>query len=319
MMATYLSDDDINFEGYLNATDQEYKVKSAKVWIEELEDELVNPPVDRSVMMPWSSADGLFAFRPGEVTIWAGGNGGGKSMMTGLIALGLMKQKQKICIASFEMKPKITLKRMIRQFAGKSMELVDYGQQPDEQKRNAYARFKIFTDQKLWLYDQQGSVNPQMIEAMCWHCATTLGITHIFIDSLMKCVPGEDSYNDQKNFVDKLTAIARDNDIHIHLVHHIRKQQSEETRPNKNDLRGSSAITDQVDNVLLLWRNKRKEHDVQRGESVDESIPDSYLMCEKQRNGEGEPWFEFWYHKDSQQFIDRFGGMPMAFDVRGEF
>jgi len=154
---------------------------------------------------------------------------------------------------------------------------------------------------------------------MCWHCATKLGITHIFIDSLMKCVPGEDNYNQQKDFVDKLTAIARDNDIHIHLIHHIRKQVSEEVRPNKNDLRGSSAITDMVDNVLILWRNKKKEMEAHRGESVDHNMPDAYLMCVKQRNGEGEPWMEFYFHPDSQQFLERSGGLPMSFDNVGDF
>jgi twinkle protein len=315
----YLSDDDIDFDAYLSMTDHEAKVKEARIWVDELEDELVNPPVDRSVLLPWSTTIDSFAFRPGEVTVWAGSNGSGKSLMTGQVALGLMKQNQKICIASFEMKPKITLKRMIRQFAGKSMESNNYVQTPDAQKRDAYGRFKIFVDKKLYLYDQQGTVNAQMIEALCHHCATKLGVQHMIIDSLMKCVPGEDSYNDQKNFVDKLTAIARDQDIHIHLVHHIRKLASEEVRPSKSDLRGSSSITDQVDNVLILWRNKKKQHSLERGEDVDPMIPDAFLMCEKQRNGEREPWFEFYFHNDSQQFIDKFNGLPLAFDQKGDF
>jgi twinkle protein len=318
-MATFLSDDDIDFDSYLAATDSDAKVKQAGVWKEEFEAELISPPVDRSVSLPWGSTIDSFAFRPGEVSVWAGGNGSGKSLMTGQVMLGLIKQNQKICIASFEMKPKITLKRMIRQFAGKSLESNHYVQTPTQQKRDAYDRFFGFIDNRLWLYDQQGTVNSRMIEAMCHHCATKLSIQHVVIDSLMKCVPGEDSYNEQKDFVDRLTAIARDHDIHIHLVHHIRKLSSEEVRPSKSDLRGSSAITDQVDNVLILWRNKKKQHSMERGESVDPMIPDAYLMCEKQRNGEREPWFEFYFHLDSQQFIDRLNGMPMAFDTKGDF
>jgi twinkle protein len=315
----YLNDDEIDFEAYLAATENEAKVKKATVWKSEFIDELTNPPEDRSIPMPWTSTADSFAFRPGEVTVWAGGNGSGKSLMTGQVMLGLIKQNQKICIASFEMKPKVTLKRMIRQFAGKSMESTHYVKTPIEQKQDAYDRFFGFIDNRLWLYDQQGTVNSRIIEAMCHHCATKLKIQHVVIDSLMKCIPGEDSYNEQKDFVDRLTAIARDHDIHIHLVHHIRKLSSEEVRPGKADLRGSSAITDQVDNVLILWRNKKKQHSLERGEQVDPMTPDAYLMCEKQRNGEKEPWFEFYFHADSQQFIDRFNGMPMAFDARGDF
>lgn len=318
-MATFLSDDDIDFDAYLAATDSEAKVKRASVWAEEFEADLVSPPVDRSVTMPWSSTADSFAFRPGEVSVWAGSNGSGKSLMTGQVMLGLIRQNQKICIASFEMKPKITLKRMIRQFAGKSLESNNYIKTPEDQKRDAYQRFFSFLGDRLWLYDQQGTVNSRTIEAMCHHCATKLGIQHVVIDSLMKCVAGEDNYNEQKDFVDRLTSIARDHDIHIHLVHHIRKLTSEEVRPSKSDLRGSSSITDQVDNVLILWRNKKKQHSMERGEQVDPMVPDAYLMCEKQRNGEREPWFEFYFHSDSQQFIDRYNGMPMAFDLKGDF
>ena len=78
-------------------------------------------------------------------------------------------------------------------------------------------------------------------------------------------------------------------------------------------------IADQVDNVLIMWRNKKKEHEAERGADVDPRMPDAWLMCEKQRNGEHEKWYEFWYHKDSQQFLERFSGMPMQFDLKGEF
>ena len=315
----YLTDDDIDFSRYLDVTDHKHKVKLSSVWADELKDEVLNPPVDRSTLMPWASTADSFQFRPGEVTVWAGLNGSGKSMITSQVALSLIKQKQRICIASFEMKPKVTLKRMIRQFAGKSLESTHYAQTPVQQKLDAIERFKTFAASSLYLYDQQGTAKPDVIIAMCRYCADELGIHHIMIDNLMKCVPGEDDYNKQKDFVDQLTGVARDYDIHIHLVHHIRKLSSDEIRPSKFDLRGSSAITDQVDNVLIMFRNKKKEHELQAGDTTNAQAYDSMLMCEKQRNGEAEDWFEMWYHKDSQQFLDRSNGMPMIFDAKGEF
>ena len=318
-MGMFLTDDDIDFNSYLAMTEYETKVRDMRLTIDQLIEEEHNPPIDRSPLLPWPSTLDGFAFRPGEVTVWAGSNGGGKSLMTGQAVLGLLKQGQRCCIASFEMKPKMTAKRMIRQFAGKSLESTHYVKTPKQQRIEAYLRFKEFINGNLFVYDQQGTVDSQKIEALVWHCATKLEIDHVVIDSLMKCVSGEDDYNAQKNFVDKLCSLARDHDIHIHLVHHIRKLSSEEVRPSKTDLRGSSAITDQVDNVLLVHRNKRKEHAIAAGRDYDHQEPDCFLMCEKQRNGEGEPWFDLWYHKDSQQFIDRFNGMPMQFDLKGEF
>jgi twinkle protein len=179
-------------------------------------------------------------------------------------------------------------------------------------------RFKAFTAGYLWLYDQQGTTSADQVIAMARYCAVEKGVQHVFIDSLMKCVSGEDDYNAQKAFVDELTSLARDHNVHVHLIHHIRKLQSEEIKPNKNDIKGSGSISDQVDNVLMVWRNKKKEHDAQNG-SVDPMIPDAYLMCEKQRNGEAEDWYSLWYLKDSQQFVEHHDSIPMSFDDGGRF
>ena len=74
--------------------------------------------------------------------------------------------------------------------------------------------------------------------------------------------------------------------------------------PNKMDIKGTGSITDQVDNVFLWWRNKKKEHQLQANDTVDVLAPDAIMMCEKQRNGEDESWFSMYYDKESQQFTE---------------
>jgi twinkle protein len=147
-------------------------------------------------------------------------------MVTGQIAMGLIKQKQRVMIASFEMKPKRTLFRMLRQFAGEN---IDFPRYTDKARylTNLITRMRTFAHANLWLYDQQGTVTAQQVIAVSRYSAVELGVQHIFIDSLMKCVSGEDDYNAQKSFVDELTSLARDHNVHIHLIHHIRKLQSE--------------------------------------------------------------------------------------------
>jgi twinkle protein len=310
---------DIDTEKYLKAHDVTHKVHEAAVWLEELQKDLISPPEkDMSTTMPWAKTHSTFQFRPGEVTLYAGSNGGGKSLVTGQVAMGLIKQKQKVCIASFEMKPKRTLYRMLRQFAGEDIDVPRYSDK-STYIGSLLGRFIKFSETGLWLYDQQGTTSSQQVIAMARYCAVELGVQHVFIDSLMKCVTGEDDYNAQKNFVDELTALARDHNVHIHLVHHIRKLGSEEIQPSKTDIKGSGAIADQVDNVLLMWRNKKKEHDIQNGHAPDHKKPDALLMCEKQRNGEAEEWYSLWFNRESQQFVDESGGMPMSFDDRGAF
>jgi twinkle protein len=309
--------DEVDFEKYIKANDVGQKVRGAVDFLEEVREDFINPKEEPQQVMPWPKTHQGFGFRAGEVTLYAGGNGGGKSMVTGQIALHLIKQGQKVMIASFEMKPKRTLTRMLRQFAGENIYNPMF---VNKQKHlmDLVTRLQDFSHGKLWLYDQQGTVTSQQVIAVSRYSAVELGVQHIFIDSLMKCVSGEDDYNAQKMFVDELTALARDHNVHIHLIHHIRKLASEEIQPNKNDIKGSGAISDQVDNVLMVWRNKKKEHQAQTG-PVDSMIPDAMLMCEKQRNGEAEDWYSLWYHKDSQQFVEYDNSVPMSFDNGGRF
>lgn len=310
---------EIDVDKYLKANDITHQIHEPYKWLRQMVEEYDSPKHDDSVsFLCWPDSQTEFQFRLGEVTIYAGNNGGGKSLITGQIALGLIKQNRKVCIASFEMRPMQTLYRMLRQFAGKSFDN-PFFRVPKHEFESYVERFNEWSDEKLWFYDQQGTTNAQQVIAMARYAAVELGITHIFIDSLMKCVAAEDAYNEQKYFVDELCALARDHNVHIHLVHHIRKLGSEENMPSKSDIKGTGAITDQVDNVFLVYRNKKKEHSIKMGKSINDDDPDTYLMCEKQRNGESEGWVSLWYHKDSQQFVERFGGVPMAFDSKGSF
>ncbi|WP_457836068.1 hypothetical protein, partial [Staphylococcus aureus] len=83
--------------------------------------------------------------------------------------------------------------------------------------------------------------------------------------------------------------------------------------PDKMDSKGSGAIADQVDNVLIVWRNKKKERDQKAGKMVSATEPDALLICDKQRNGEWEGRFTLWYERDSQQFVAASDAGPLNF------
>jgi twinkle protein len=90
----------------------------------------------------------------------------------------------------------------------------------------------------------------------------------------------------------------------------MRKGDDENHVGGKFDLKGSGAITDQVDNVFIVWRNKRKALERQQNGVVDESIPDAALVCEKQRNGDWEGRIGLWFHPDSNQYVaEQFGAI----------
>lgn len=300
-----ISDDDIDFGLYLRETDAKTKVKPASVWMEELIERLKNPDRTKKVFLPWEKCSKVFDFRAGEVTLWAGQNGHGKTQVVSQVVLSLMGQEQKVCVASFEMKPQTTLTRFARMYSGTNPFSPEYQSKDGvDALTTLYRDFGEWSDSRLWLYDQQGTVTADKVIGMARYCAKELGITHIVIDSLMKCVQGEDDYNGQKEFVDELTALARDNQVHIHLIHHTRKPQNENHIPDKYDNKGSGAITDLVDNVMMVWRNKAKEDDVKaKGtHSNRKTEHDAAILCRKQRNGEAEPTIALWFDRDSQQY-----------------
>ena len=297
--------DSINWADYERETEAASKVRPATDFLAAMVADIGRPQAyEPRSFLPWEKTHKLFAFREGETTLWAGVNGHGKSAVTGMVAASLVAQSEKVCIASFEMKPHKTLHRMVRQFMG----LNDNDSTPEEHAllRDIYEQFSALCDKKLWIYDQQGTVDASRVIAVTRYCFKELGIKHMFIDSLMKCVKGEDDYNGQKQLVDELTAIGRDYSAHVHLVHHLRKTGKETDHPDKNDVKGSGSITDQVDNLFLVWRNKEKELNKQAGKMVSEEDPDTVLFCRKQRNGTGwEGPIKLYFDAASMQYTGR--------------
>lgn len=295
-----LAEDDIDFDRYLADTDVAHRVRSPLHW----EDDLIEEFLDQGEgtkhpRLPWPRLTGKVALRPGEVSLWVGFNGHGKSLLNGQAILSLCAQGERCCVASFEMKPAKTLARMARQF-------LDAGQPSPAQVR----RFVQWADGALWLYDQTSTVEPAKVYAVIRYCVEQLKITHFVVDNLTKCVAADDDYAGQKRVVDNLTALAQNLRIHIHLVHHARKGQDEARPPRKMDALGASAITNLVDNVFIVWRNKAKHE----AEQPDPRQPDALLICDKQRHGTGwEGVLNLTYHQRSLQYLESgFAAMDLS-------
>jgi twinkle protein len=287
-----LTPDDIDFARYLHDTDAAEKVRPASDYLHDVM-HVLSPAHDAPKAPKLPFANAWLYFEPGEVTLWGGFNNSGKSALQGQVLSQFALDRKKVCIASFEMKPARTLARMCRQAANKATP-----------SRADVEDFLERTHGYLWLYDQQGTVKPERMIAVAKHCAEKLGIEHIAIDSLMKCVRGTDDYNGQKEFVDALTACARDYSIHAHLVAHLKKGDGDERLPNRMDISGTAAVTDLVDNVLLVWRNKKKERDRDAGKAVMRDDPDAVLVCDKSRNGEWEGRVKLWYDRAAMRYVD---------------
>lgn len=285
--------DTVDISAYMDEAPQGHRVLPASDWNSDVIDHFWKPDDAPKVRLPWMRTHAEFNFRPSEVTLWGGVNGHGKSQLVGQVVQSLAEQRQKIAVASLEMRPASTMARICRQAYGGSM--------PPKQYLERYGQW---TDGKLWLYDHCGSVNPATMLAVIRYSIDKFNVNHFVVDNLMKCGMGEDAYNEQKSFVDALCVISKDTGCHIHLVLHVKKGKSEYDLPSKFDIKGTGAITDLVDNCFIVWRNKEKESKIRSGEDYAPDDPDALLLLVKQRHGEDEGAYRLYFERGSLQYME---------------
>lgn len=247
-----------------------------------------------------------FRFLRGEVTIITGCNGHGKSLLWGQVILAGAMQGEKACIASFEMHPRKTLARLVRQSTGRN--------NPD--KKRITDTLEWLSD-KIWLFALVGTGKTDRLIDVFEYAFKRHGVRHFLIDSLMKLGLNEDDYNGQKAIMERLCDWANETGAHIHLIAHPRKE--DESMPaSKMAIKGTGALTDLAFNVFSVWRNKKKEQTLQahrnhekpelpKGKTIEDVMvqPDAILVCDKSRNVEGvEGRYGLYYDPRSLQYLN---------------
>lgn len=231
-----------------------------------------------------------FLFRLGELTVWTGINGHGKSLMNNQVLLGLMDQGEKVCVFSGELEPRRQYKRLVKQAGGLDRPTPAYIDAISDWVRD-----------RMWLFNVTGNATIDRLIEVFSYGARRYGIRHFVIDSLMMTDVPEDgpgALTAQKAAIQKITAFAKQFRAHVHLIAHPRKAQDEGRAPGKLDVSGSSRITDAADNVFSVWSARRDEAD---DEASDK--PDALLELHKQRNGDVQSrklWL--WFNRQAQQF-----------------
>jgi len=230
-----------------------------------------------------------FEFRPGEISVWTGYNGHGKSLMVSQVLIGLMQQGERFVIFSGEMTPENVLKRMVKQITGLD--------RPTPAYIDKVGQWLL---DKAWIFNVVGSAALDRLLQVFLYANKRYGARHFVIDSLMMTDVPEDgvgSMTAQKEAIRKICDFARRNGCHVHLIAHPRKGRDETGSPGKMDVAGSSKITDGADNVFTVWSKRKDEAE----EATDE--PDALLELQKQRNGEVQHFkLWLWFNREAQQF-----------------
>lgn len=197
-------------------------------------------------------------FYGGELSVWTGKRGCGKSTLIGQLVLEALDQGHSVGMYSGELAastlkswlfqqaagPK-NIKKVFDRFTGKTFEVPDAAIMPLVDK---------WWKNKIFIYDNKFSAKDDSIIRIFEYMARKYGCAMFVVDNLMSVEFGNvykgNIYQAQSEFTEKLKRFAKKNEVHVHLVCHPRKTNE----ITADDISGHSDITNKADNVFSIVR-----------------------------------------------------------------
>lgn len=228
----------------------------------------------RDIEAPWSKLHNLFEIPRQGVTLIGGYSGHQKSTMTNQWALHAAASGHTVCLASLELTPDYLFDMLAGQSACMQGMHEGYLQ-----------RFGKWLDGKMYIIDHADVMSPEEAIQLIIDSKRMMGCDLFVLDCLMQIDLGGELEN-EKRFMAKLGAIAREYDMAIVVVHHMRKPQGPEGEkkvPGREAFIGSSHLVNAAAGVLILWMNADKAAAKHNGEEVEDDKPCFILACAKNR------------------------------------
>ncbi|MDI6743255.1 MAG: toprim domain-containing protein [Smithella sp.] len=209
-------------------------------------------------------------FGLGELSIWTGKRGEGKSTFLGQMILEAINEGVTCCAYSGELTANRFQDWLHKQAAGDKylQDKIDpqTGKQYYYLERDIHDRLREWYRGRMYLYDNTvrwENTEENTIIKVFTYAAKRFDCKMFLVDNLMTArIPeGKDSnyYRRQGNFVGELVHFAKAHNVHVHLVAHPKKGKEED---ENDSVSGSSEITDRADNVFHIKRNTEKKDQV---------------------------------------------------------
>ena len=204
---------------------------------------------------------GIGGFFAGEVSVWTGKRGTGKSTILGQILLSAVDQGRKVCAYSGELDRGQFREWIDLQAAGpdRVVQRTDpvSGKQLCRVDELTHQRISQWLDQRFWIFDLDCAAvhDEDRILDQFEYAWMRYGADVFLVDNIMtvdlKGARLEDYYRAQSRFVGRLVTFAKRRQAHVHLVVHPRKTKNNEVA-SSDDVGGSGDITNRVDNVFVM-------------------------------------------------------------------
>lgn len=209
-----------------------------------------------------SELDRIFGgFMMGDVTVWTGKRGEGKSTVLSQLMVDAIEDGKKVCAYSGELRADRFQYWVDLQAAGP--------EHVEEYKNGNWVSCRVpvekrdlihsWYDGKFWLYDNAITlVDEEATVLKVFEKAAKRYDCKVFlIDNLMTVDFGKIAEKDfnlrQTQFINQLAAFAGRYNVHVHLVAHPRKTRE---IADSDDVSGSGNVTNRVANVVTVSRTK---------------------------------------------------------------
>lgn len=248
---------------------------------------------------PYGKLGAKLLFRPGEVSIWTGDSGAGKTQILNDCVVDWIQQGARTCLSSLEMHPAFTLKRLAKQIVG-----VD---RPTAEAISAALRW---ADAGLLIYELTGKQKLEELLTVFDYGRSRYGCDVFVIDSLMRLGVAGDDYNTQEAVIFRIVDWTMASSVHVHLVAHAKKGERDRGVPGIEDIKGAMELGANAFNIISVWRDRKFEENVASLASTDpsgaaelfNSRPGVMMNVAKQRNGDFEGKVGLWFDQKTYRY-----------------
>lgn len=243
--------------------------------VDEAIDERANPK--KGIASPWSKLS-EFELPQQGITLFGGYSGHSKSTIISQWALHACASGHKVALASLE----LTNTHLYEMLASQA---ACVAKPPD----SYLEEFAAWADGKLHIVDSHDVMKPDEVIELVKDSKRLLGCSLFVLDCLFQVDLGGE-LEDEKQFFQRLAAVARDYELAIVVVHHAKKPsgpEGEAKPPAKESFIGSSHLVNAAAAVVVCHEDVKKSMARNAGEEVDDTYGDFSISVLKSRFS---PW-----------------------------
>lgn len=193
-------------------------------------------------------------FKRGMVSVWTGKRGCGKSSLLNMLILNAAQKGFKSALWTGELTDSMAKSWIYLQAAGKAYNERQFGTDYYVTPDKIAARIDPWIDKYFWLFNNKYGDNFKQIEEQVRKLVKEQGIDVVIMDNLMTLdirMLDENKYDRQAILLQSLEDLAKELNIHIHLVAHPHKSLA---YIQVDNISGSGDISNKADNIFVLSR-----------------------------------------------------------------